>query len=177
MISMLPFLQQSLNSKNKLGGERKEDRFQQLRQEIDVNSVRTSVLSLLFDCFLFGYWSLVLMCFPSCPLNPLCSPNWPLTLHPPASVSGVLQLQESKHASSCPIKNVLPLFLRIHRFKKAVIWEMYARLWYHVCISLFIFKSAYICCSFMFDFYYIKNFYVNLLVLHNTDFFTLTRKV
>lgn len=145
MISMLPFLQQSLNSKNKQGGERKEeDRFQKLKQEVDVNYVRTSVLSLLFDCFLFVYWGLVLVCFPSCPLNPLCSPNWPLTLHPPASVSGVLQLQESKHASSCPIKKVLLLFLRIHRFKKAVIWEMYARLWYHVCISLYLQISIYL---------------------------------
>lgn len=38
----------------------------------------------------------------------------------------------------------------------------------------FYLKIAYICCSFLFDFYYIKDFYVNLLVLHDRDFFTLT---
>lgn len=38
---MLPFLQQSLNSRNEQGGERKEeDRFQTLKQEVDVNYVK-----------------------------------------------------------------------------------------------------------------------------------------
>lgn len=138
---MLPFLQQSLNSRNEQGGERKEeDRFQTLKQEVDVNYVKR--ISSFIAVWLFSVWllDLVLMWFSSCPLNSLCSPSWPLTLHPPASVSGVLQLQESKHASSCPIKNVLLLFLRIHRLKKAVIWEMYARLGYYVRITLFIFR-------------------------------------
>lgn len=54
---MLPSLQQSLNSKNEQGGEGKEeDRFQKLKQEVDVNYVKR--INSLIAVWLFSAWLL-----------------------------------------------------------------------------------------------------------------------
>lgn len=170
---MLPFLQESLNSKNEQGGEGKEEgRFQKLKQEVDINYVKRIssfiavwLFSVCPHVFVLLSFKITLQSQLACNSPSTCLGLWS---------SWITRIQA---CIFLPHKECITVI-----FKDTQIYESSSM--GNVCQVVvscvpfsFYLQIAYICCSFMSDFYYIKDFHVNLLVLHDIDFFTLTRKV